>query len=247
MKMLTRFLLVAFLANAGAPATASASQLDYKLTDSNKRLRARSAELTNTQQQTAITPKTTEEMLKKEAQLCPLSRHAHLRSILYDLLEQYPLELIDMIISYDSHLLTGKLQCTLHCPIQQTAETIVALSHSKNENVFYAKTEAGVKYWCNAATGVISSARPIIKKNGKKRVSDFPEALKLVRAQAIMHQSIELPDGSFAHADGDKITVKNQQSTVICAFKTGVVTKLLALPDGRLVTGMPNGQIKLWV
>ena len=253
MKILWQSLGIIILANTAQPTTAWSAQIECKITDAKKHANVKSEcaiiEATHLQQ-----PLTTPaETLKREAQICHLSRRAQLRATLYELLNLVPLDLINIIITYDSYLLTGTLQCTLNWPSQQATAAIVSLSRSKNANIFYARAADGSKFWCNAATGVISSATPMSpkKKGMRTPASVLFEKPKLIRSKAMIHQSITLPDGSVVSTNGNEITVFSpkidNQSVVLCIFRPGVITKLLALSDGRLVTGMSNGQLKLWV
>lgn len=261
MKTYTRFLLVAtLLATAGQ--SVWTSQMECKLTDANKRICAEKVCTIR-----PIKALTTSEKLQEEARRCFLSRTPQLRSLLYDRLEQFPLELIDIIVAYDIHLLKGKLQYTMKLAAPGTA-SIVGLSRSltpraiitdptpakaRYPNVFYARTDSGINYFCNAATSFTYS-----HANRQKKESDFPEAPKLRRTDAIIHQAIVLPDGSIASIHGSEVRITspivNAQSTVLCTFnpqsddsRSGSVTKLFAVPDGRLATGMSDGRIKLWV
>ncbi len=239
MKTYTRFLLTAsLLAIAGQ--SAWASQMECKLTDANKRVCAEivhSAELINTQQ-----PTTTADKLKKEAQLCPLSRRAQLRPLLYNLITTLPLDLLQIIIAYDIHTLTGHEQ---RCLTVEPRATVVTLENAKNENIFYSHSNDGSNYWWNAATG--QGAKTNIPQDKKKLPREHQ---KLSRSDARVGQTVTLADGMLARENYPEIWVINPKTkTCIRSFATGLdrVSALCALADGRLVTGHERGAIKLWV
>lgn len=222
------------------------SEVEHKTIQAHKRLRSDVAQKAQSSLQQASA--------SESAQVETYSRRAQLKGLLYEILEELPLDLICIITTYDSHMLTGKLQCTLSTGTVSSTNvaSIAALIRSPNDNIFYAQTSNGVTYWCNAATGEISSVEMQIKKNPKLRTDPFPEAPKLVRSHALLSQAIKFPDGTIAQSQGKDIIIstpgKNTQSTTICTFRASdLITTLLALGDGRLVTGLFNGQVNIWV
>jgi hypothetical protein len=196
---------------------------------------------------------TTLQKLKQESEKEKYSRRAQLKALLYEMLEELPIDLICLITAYDSHVLTGKLQCTFSTAVPSTTvASIAALTSSANDNIFYAQTSDGVTYWCNATTGESAHAIMQAEKKPKLRTDLFPEAPKLVRSHALLSQAIELSDGTIAQSQGKEIIIltleSNNKTTIIRRFKAiDLITQLLALRDGRLVTGLFNGQVHIWV
>lgn len=245
MKTYTRFLFaVSILAITGLPAIAWASQMEYKLTDASKHVcaeSAHSAQSSNTQEQSPATEDKLKDTLIKEAQLCPLSRRVQLKPLLYDLITILPLDLLQIIISYDIHTLTGHEQ---RCLTVEQRATVVTLENAENENIFYAHSDDGSIYWWNAATGQgVQTNVPRAKKNMPR------EHPKLSRSDARIGRTVTLADGMLARENYPEILVINPNNkTRILSFATGLdrVSALCALADGRLVTGHERGAIKLW-
>lgn len=248
MKTYTRFLLaVSILAITCLPAIAWASQMEFKLTDSSKHLcaeSAHSAQSSNTQEQSTATEDKLKDALIKEAQLCPLSRRVQLKPLLYDLITILPLDLLQIIISYDIHTLTGHEQ---HCLAVEPRARVVTLENTKNENIFYSHSDDGSSYWWNAATG--KEVIRIVPQAKKKIPREHP---RLSRSDARIGQTVALADGMLARENYPEILVINPNnktrilSFVTCATKLERVSALCALADGRLVTGHESGAIKLW-